>query len=61
MPSNVVVEDCAVIVDGVVLESRYGTEPMCIVGEPEGPVVDLVSRNGSWLVSGAGVVEDPRR
>jgi len=34
---------------------------MCIV-EPVGPVVVLVSRNGSWLVSGAGVVlEDPRR
>jgi len=34
---------------------------MCIV-EPVGPVVDFVSRNGSWLVSGAGVVlEDPSR
>merc|ERR1740129_1579573 len=46
----------------VVFLSRYGTEPMIIVGEPVGPVVDLVSRYGSWLVSGAGVVlEDPRR
>lgn len=34
---------------------------MCMVGEPVGPVVDLVNRNGSWLVSGAGVVLDPRR
>ena len=34
---------------------------MCMVGEPVTPVVDLVSRNGSWLVSGAGVVLDPRR
>jgi len=34
---------------------------MCIV-EPVGPVVDLVRRYGSWLVSGAGVVlEDPSR
>jgi len=30
---------------------------MCIV-EPVGPVVDFVSKNGSWLVSGAGVVPD---
>jgi len=29
---------------------------MCMVLDPEGPVVDLVNRNGSWLVSGAGVV-----
>jgi hypothetical protein len=29
-----------------------------MVGEP---VVDLVSKYGSWLVSGAGVVLDPRR
>jgi len=31
---------------------------MCMVLEPEGPVVDLVNRNGSWLVSGAGVVPE---
>jgi len=34
---------------------------MCMV-ELVGPVVVLVSKNGSWLVSGAGVVlEDPSR